>query len=160
MIIWYLNDNMEKSPQYLSGAADLDKSKCYHIQNSLGYCLFPSSLEEEPMPRWTSIHADIGCNQDWQLFCPTPEGYIKHFTSGLCVQSDPQRRNDIILTDLCWPEFKELPNKGGIVDNYEGCMLPYYPGQAPEKPIKFSPVRLLYTSDCEVEDAKLFFKRG
>ena len=154
--------NILTTSPYLTVAADLDKSKCYHIRNKLKYCLIPASVEDAPQPGVTTIVTSWGCNKDWELFCPTSEGYIKHFTSGLCIQSDNLRKDLIVLTDDCWAEFEEVPDRGGIVDKYSGgCILPYDPfSKHPEEPHSFTPVGIIFSSDCEVKDAQLFFNRG
>ena len=151
---------MAITSQHLAGA-DLHKIKCYYIENALGYCLMPKSLDFEPQPGVTTIVTSWRCDKDWELFCPTSEGYIKHFTSGLCLQSDSRRNDVLVLTDDCWAEFEELPDRGGIVDKYSGgCILPYDPlSKQPEKPRAFTRVGINFSSDCEVKDARLFFNR-
>ena len=121
----------------------------------------PESLEAAPRSGVTTIVTFSGCDKDWQLFCPTSEGYIRHFTSGLCLQYN---RNDvIILTDDCWAVFEELPDKGGIVDLFsDGCIEPYDPSNKHlEKPKSFTPVAVNWNTDdeCEPKDVQFFFNR-
>ena len=142
--------------------ADLDKSKCYHIQNRNGYCLQPYCEDAKPQPDLITerIGTTWGCDKDWQLFCPTSEGYIRHFTSGLCLHFKSWEKS-IVLTEDCWPEeFEELPNKGGIMDVwFGGCLEPDDPLN-PAKPRALTPITVNEKSNCEPKDVQFFFNRG
>ena len=68
------------------------------------------------------------------------------------------RNYEIVLTDQCKAELKELPDRGGIVDEDGACVVPEV-ARGPENPGMYTPVGLSY-SYCDVKQAQFFFNRA
>ena len=146
--------------------AGLERSRCFHIENSNKNCLMPTTMDKKPISGATEVVTTKGlCHTDWTLFCHTSEGYIRHYTSGMCFQRiDDFSSYLIVLTDECRTKFKELPHRAGIVDERGACVVPLLSRNDPyylEKPPLNTPIRVMHPDFCEdMSKAQFFFNRG